>query len=440
MSLHETAEVFPYGEESLKDVLEKHKQWLGGRGGKRADLRRSDLRSTDMKGVNLVGADLREAFLDRACLNNADLRGADLRGARLDQASLIRTRLIAANLGSAYLHGVMATEADFTEANLLRADLSKAGLTRAVLRHANLRQATLAEAKLVLADFRGADLTDAELGGALLSGADLTEGDLSKTRLFGAHLLGADLSGANLDGADLRESRLGDSRLIRSRLTRADLTGADLNGACLDGAEVVGWGIRRTTCSRMLLSEAGTTVSLKPGEFEKTCLHPEKILEFALSIPLGAATACLAKCVTQSINSAMGTHVVSLKGLKAISTYETKVLMICFEPDFLRDTWGIKGGLLEKAMNEFFQSNPVRKDFLYLGDLLDSATGGVIDFGAAGRMFDIPWQINPLMIKEAIFEKYRRIGEICRELHSITLSVLGAGASRLGRSHGPDST
>jgi uncharacterized protein YjbI with pentapeptide repeats len=440
MSTHERADTFSHGDESLNELLEKHKRWLQRRGGRRADLRGAALRNADMRGVNLMGADLREAMLENACLNKADLRGADLRKAHLDRAGLVGTRLIAADLGFASLNGVVATEADFTEANLLQADLSRAALTRAVLRHANLRQATLAQAKLVRADLRGASLKGAEMAGAVLSGADLTGGDLCKTRLFGANLLGADLTGANLDGADLRESRLGDCRLIGSKLTRADLTGADLNGACFDGADLAGWGIRRTACARMLLSEAGESVSLKPGEFEKTCLPREELLEFSLSVPLGAATAYLAKSVTQSINTAMGTRVVSLKGLEALSTYETKMLMVCFEQGFQEKGLKIEGGRLERAMNDYFQSNPVEKDSVYLGEMLPGSTDRVIDLGSCIEMFDSPWQINPVMIKEEILEEYRRIGRICRGLHSLILSVLGAGASQWHQPRASDTT
>jgi uncharacterized protein YjbI with pentapeptide repeats len=440
MSTYEPLERFSHEDESLIDVLEKHKQWIEGKGGKRANLRCAALKNADMKGVNLMGADLREAVLERACLNNADLRGADLRKARLDRAGLIGTRLIAANLGFASLNEVVATEADFTEANLLQADLSKTVLIRAVLQHANLRQATLAEAKLVRADLRGADLTGADMGGAVLSGADLTGGDLCRTRLFRANLLGADLSRANLDGADLRESRLGDSRLIGSKLTRADLTGADLNGVCLDGADLSGWGVRRTACTRMLLSEAGGTVSFEPGEFEKTYLQRENHLEFSLPVPLGAATAYLAKFVTQSINAATGTLVVSLKGLEALSTYETKMLMVCFERGFQENESRIGGGRLKKAITDYFNSYPVRRDLVYLGEMLGDSAGGVIDFDSCTRIFDNPWQIKPVMIKEEILEEYRRVGRICEELHSLILSVLGAGSSQSLQPHGPDIT
>lgn len=59
--------------EELEKILEEHKEWIDGKGGKRADL----------CGVDLSGADLREAGLYRA-----DLRGANLSEANLDFSTL----------------------------------------------------------------------------------------------------------------------------------------------------------------------------------------------------------------------------------------------------------------------------------------------------------------------------------------------------------------
>jgi uncharacterized protein YjbI with pentapeptide repeats len=424
MATHQPAEAFSHGNTSLTEVLQNHRQWIEGKGGKRADLRCAALKNADMGGLNLMGSDMREAVLDQACLNKADLRGADLRKAQLVRAGLIGTRLIAADLGFASLTEAVATEADFTEANLLRADLSRAVFIRAVLRHASLRQADLTKARLVRADLRGADLTGADLTGAVLSGADLTGSRLSKARLFGADLLGADLSGANLDGADLRESRLRDSRLIGSRMTGTDLTGADLNGICLDGADVWGWGIRRTACARLLHSEAGEAVLFEPGEFEKTAPGPESFFEFSLSLPLGPATAYLAEFLTQSINSAMGTRLVSLRGLEALSTYETRMLLDCFERGSQEKELRAKEARLEKAVNEYFQTHSVRSDSVYLGQMLSGSADGIIDFGSCLRMLENPWQVDPVMIKEGILEEHRRMGRICKGLEALIHSVL----------------
>ena len=123
----------------LKEILDQHRLWLNGKGGKRANLKDADLR-----GANLRGANLRDANLTGAKLTRADLTDANLRGANL-------------------------THANLKDANLTRADLYRANLTRADLTDANLTGA----------DLWGADLEDANLTGAILAGANLTGADLT---------------------------------------------------------------------------------------------------------------------------------------------------------------------------------------------------------------------------------------------------------------------
>lgn len=89
----------------LAAVIEDHRLWLAGEGGKRAILRYADLSYADLRGAILSYADLSYAYL----------RGADL------------------------------SYADLRYANLSHADLSDADLSDAILRHANLSDADLSE-------------------------------------------------------------------------------------------------------------------------------------------------------------------------------------------------------------------------------------------------------------------------------------------------------
>lgn len=75
-------------QDELNKILAKHKVWLRGDGGKRANLRGTDLWGTDLWGADLRGADLSRANLWGANLWGANLRGADLRGANLRNANL----------------------------------------------------------------------------------------------------------------------------------------------------------------------------------------------------------------------------------------------------------------------------------------------------------------------------------------------------------------
>ena len=72
----------------LKEILDAHKLWLEGKGGKRANLRDFDLSGADLRDADLRGANLSYANLSGANLRDADLRGANLYGADLRSADL----------------------------------------------------------------------------------------------------------------------------------------------------------------------------------------------------------------------------------------------------------------------------------------------------------------------------------------------------------------
>ena len=85
----------------IQKILEDHKKYLRGEGGKRANLR----------GANLSGANLRDANLRDANLYDANLRGANLSGANLSDASLRGANLSGANLSGANLRGAYLRDA-----------------------------------------------------------------------------------------------------------------------------------------------------------------------------------------------------------------------------------------------------------------------------------------------------------------------------------------
>ena len=72
----------------LKEILDQHKLFLDGKGGKRADLRDANLRDANLICAKLTYANLSGADLWGANLTGADLSGANLSGANLSGAIL----------------------------------------------------------------------------------------------------------------------------------------------------------------------------------------------------------------------------------------------------------------------------------------------------------------------------------------------------------------
>jgi hypothetical protein len=114
--------------EGLSKILEDHKLWLSGCGGKKANLYGANLYGADLYGANLSGADLSGADLYGANLSGADLSGANLSGANLSGADLYGANLYGANLSGADLSGADLSGADLYGANLSKVNLSGANL------------------------------------------------------------------------------------------------------------------------------------------------------------------------------------------------------------------------------------------------------------------------------------------------------------------------
>jgi len=95
----------------IAEVLNKHREWIRGKGsGEPADLRSANLTFADLavailSGANLNGANLTDADLTDAVLFDADLFAANLRGADLSGADLRRADLGDADLRGADLEG-----------------------------------------------------------------------------------------------------------------------------------------------------------------------------------------------------------------------------------------------------------------------------------------------------------------------------------------------
>jgi uncharacterized protein YjbI with pentapeptide repeats len=171
------SEVKKYSHDERAAIIEEHRKWRFGEGGKRADLSRADLSSADLSSADLSRANLSSANLYRANLSSANLYRANLSSADLYSADLYSANLSSANLSSANL-----SSADLSSANLSSANLSSADLSRANLSSANLSSANLYRAKFnfqshtliaeVLRRAAGEDVEKRKVAGLILVSPD----------------------------------------------------------------------------------------------------------------------------------------------------------------------------------------------------------------------------------------------------------------------------
>jgi uncharacterized protein YjbI with pentapeptide repeats len=174
--------------QTLKDLLENHKQWIisAGKVGKQLDL---------------SGIDLREI--------------GNLRKYPLTAIKAIRGNFLGQNLREINMQSAILDRSDFRDAQMTRADLRGSSLKHAMLQRADLSDAKLTSLRFDSPDGHGVRLQRMDLSGAYMRFANLSGADLRD-----CIMMGTDLSAANLSGADLRG---------------ADLTGAILTGAVLNG-------------------------------------------------------------------------------------------------------------------------------------------------------------------------------------------------------------
>lgn len=267
----------------------------------------------DLKGADLSGTDLRGAEL-----SGADLSGADLIGATLKKAELRAATLIGADLGGA----------NFSEANLRSAALSRADLSGA--------------------DLSKADLADAHLNDANLIGATLKKADLSRASLIRADLSGADLSGANLTEADLRDCELSYCSLVMANLAKATLSGARI-----DYANLLGWKIQGVTCTHIVRGDTREIVHFRPNEFENKYLQNCQLFEIMLEVQFSELAYFVGLFIAKSINKKLGSLVVQLKALDAISENHTKFVFVSFDPKFVARTKDVLNTVLRGEINRF---------------------------------------------------------------------------------------
>ena len=102
----------------LNLILEQHKLWIDGKGGKCANLEYANLRGADLTRANLYGASLTGAILTGAILTGAILTGANLYCAILRDANLSYANLRGANLTGADLEFASLWGANLTDAIL----------------------------------------------------------------------------------------------------------------------------------------------------------------------------------------------------------------------------------------------------------------------------------------------------------------------------------
>jgi uncharacterized protein YjbI with pentapeptide repeats len=289
-----------------------------------------------------------------------DLRGADLSGADFSGADLTR-----ADLSGAVLIGTDLKRSNLKGAKLIGADLSWANLSGA-----NLNGATLSRADLL-----GAELSKSDLGGAYLNEASLFGATLRKADLHRASLIRADLSGADLSGARLTAADLRDAELFYCSLAMADLTRATLSGARLDYAKWMGWKVHEVTCNHLVRGDEKEIVHFEPQGFESEYRQDRQLFEIILEIEFSDFAYFVGIFIANAVNEMLGSFVIQLKSLDAVSEEHTRLVFISFDSKFVQRSKRLVDTVLRGEINRILVG--LEKPSLLLpGQMMMSFTSG----------------------------------------------------------------
>jgi uncharacterized protein YjbI with pentapeptide repeats len=347
-----------------------------------------------------------------------DLKGADLSGTNLSGAELS-----GADLSGVELIGAVLKRADLEAATLIGADLSGADFSEAKLRSATLSRADLSGAELSRADLAGAHLNDANLIGATLKKADLRR----------ASFIRADLSGADLSGANLAEADLRDCELSYCSLAMANLTKATLSGARMDYTNLLGWKISGITCTHIVRGDKRELVHFRPYEFENKYRQNCQLFEIILEVELSELAYFVGLFTASSINEKLGSVVVQLKTLDAISEEHTKFVFVSFDIKFVSRSKELLNTVLRGDLNRLL-ADMERPSLLFPRQVMMYMPNG-LEKEDVDRDLDSKGREAGATRSERIVAHYSTyLKNLEQAIHSIVSSVLSQSESPLERS------
>lgn len=422
MDAHKPVTQFFHKEIPLQEILRNHERWIREREGRKADLIGADLFRIDLSGAYLRGADLlranlRESSLERANLSGANLYAAHLSGANLRRANLSGANLEKANLMDSILEGADISEANLKDAHMADADLQKVCAIRSNLAGAYLKGGILKEGDFYKADLRGAILMGAKMElakfkRAILSGVNASEATLREAKLAYANLSEADFAGAKMERSVLQSASLRDSDFSFASLAGSDLSGADLSGIRIRDTNLSGCILAGITCTHVREGESMEMIRLSPGEFESRYGTERGLSEMIVEIPLTGSAYYIARFITCSVNSLLGSHAIDFRGAERLSETHTRFIFHLRDENFLEKQRHAFEGALALALNGYFVENRVGRQPSYMGGILEGAIGE-----------EYPQQAKERVQPERLMENYARLEKIGEDIYGIAHSV-----------------
>ena len=131
-----------------------------------------------------------------------------------------------------------------------------------------------------------------------------------------------------------------------------------------------------------------------------------------VQIPLTGSAYYIARFITCSVNSLIGSHVIDFRGAERLSETHTRFIFGLQDESFLEKQRDAFEGALPLALNGYFVENQVGRQPSYIGGILEGTIGE-----------ENPLQHRQRVQPEGLMEHYSRLEKIGEDIYGIAHSV-----------------
>ena len=162
-------------------------------------------------------------------------------------------------------------------------------------------------------------------------------------------------------------------------------------------------------------------IEFAPGEFEKRFTIVQQMAEIILKIPFSISASHIGQIICKSINEVVGSTMVALKGIEAISNDDTKMIFVVFDTDFFK-IMKQKSKTLTAHLNNLFEINSLITNDIEIEDPIQDVTDGVLRVRNIPLPL-VPYEVDSKVVQQKIIEFYNRLGKIGETVYNIVSSI-----------------
>ncbi len=159
--------------QELIEILESHRAWREGRGGKRADLRYADLREIDASGLDFQGVDMWGVNAEGGNFQGANMQRVDAQEGNFQGANMFWVSAKDGNFWGADMRWVNARRGNFQDADMWGVSAQGGNFQKSDMRGVDAQEGNFPWADMRGVDARRGNFRDANFKEASLDGVKI---------------------------------------------------------------------------------------------------------------------------------------------------------------------------------------------------------------------------------------------------------------------------